>query len=183
MNLPNYITLTRIFITPFFFTSLISYETGKEYYRYIALGLFIFAALTDALDGFLARVFKQKSELGKVLDPVADKLLLLSGYLGLIWVNDLPMHPPRWITATIVFRDLMIIGGLMLLLFLSKKIDIRPNWIGKITTALQMVTLLCILLSLKAAEPLWFMTAFFTIISGVVYGRRGIQVVLRGGHQ
>ena len=169
MTLPNYITLFRILLVPFFFTALVSYEPGKEHDRWIACGIFLIASLTDALDGFLARVTRNKSELGRFLDPLADKLLLLSGYLGILWVEALPYRPPVWITVTIVFRDIVIIIGLILIYLVSGKIVIRPNFLGKMTTASQMITLVAILLQSPIAIPLWYSAAGFTVFSCLFY--------------
>jgi len=88
LSIPNYLTLLRIILTPVFITSLISYSPEKEYLRYWALAIFALAGLTDALDGILARVLRQKTALGEILDPLADKLLLLSGYISLLFVDS-----------------------------------------------------------------------------------------------
>jgi len=165
----NYITLFRIFLTPFFFTALVSYESGKEYYRWFAFGLFLTASLSDALDGFLARIQRKRTRLGRFLDPFADKLLLLSGYIGLLFVEALPFRPPLWVTVTIVFRDIVIILGLVIIFLMTRRISIKPNFLGKCTTACQMLTLLTILLALKISIVLWYMTAAFTILSCGVY--------------
>ena len=86
MSLPNTITFIRIILVPFFFTELVSYKPNAEHHLKIALILFMTAASTDALDGFLARTLKLKTELGTFLDPLADKLLLVSGFLALLAV-------------------------------------------------------------------------------------------------
>lgn len=161
---------------PFFFTALVSYQHGDEKHRLIALAIFVAATLTDILDGFLARVLKGgRTELGTFLDPLADKLLLLSGFLGLLVVPTLPHHPPLWITVTIVFRDLVILGGLFILLLMENRIDIQPNFLGKLTTAAQMGTLIAILLKNDIAITLAYLTAALTVASGFVYCRRELQ--------
>ncbi len=176
MTLPNLISLFRILITPFFFTCLIYYDSGKEYYRYLALGLFTIGCLSDALDGFLARISESHTEFGRFLDPLADKLLLLSGFLGLLFVEELAFRPPLWVTITIVFRDLVIVIGLIIVFMMSGKIRVRPNLLGKATTALQMATLFAVLLQWGAVAPwLWYSTAVLTIISGLVYVVRDLK--------
>ena len=172
MSLPNYITFLRILLVPFFFTELMSYESGQEHHRWLALVLFAIATLTDALDGFLARMTHSRTELGTFLDPLADKLLLVSGYLALLAVEALPYRPPLWITVTIVFRDIMIIGGLILIYLLSGKVHVQPNFLGKCTTAAQMLTLIAILLKWPYSFLLWNVTAVLTIASFFVYFRR-----------
>jgi cardiolipin synthase len=172
LSLPNTITFVRIFIVPFFFTELISYKSGSEHHLRIAMILFATATFTDALDGFLARVMKCKTELGTFLDPLADKLLLLSGYLGLLFVDALPYKPPLWITVTIVFRDLMILIGLAMIYVMSGKIPVRPNFLGKCTTAAQMLTFIAILLKWEFSFLLWNTMAALTIVSFYSYFRR-----------
>lgn len=175
MTLPNYITLFRILLVPFFFTALVSYEAGQEHYRWSALIIFIVACLSDALDGILARVLKKKSELGKFLDPLADKLLLVSGYLGILNRAAFPLCPPLWVTVTIVFRDMVIIGGLLLLYLVTGNISVKPNLLGKITTGFQMITLGTILVQWPMAEVLWYITAGLTVVSCLIYVIRDMK--------
>ena len=127
------------------------------------------------LDGFLARVTKSRSELGRFLDPLADKLLLLSGFLGLLFVQALPYRPPLWITVTIVFRDLMIVAGLVIIYLLKGTFPVYPNFLGKATTAFQMATLLAILLAWPVSILLCYITAILTITSFGVYTMRELK--------
>lgn len=177
MNAPNFITLVRIFLTPFFFTSLIYYERGQEHFRWIALAIMIVASLTDAIDGFVARVWKSRTELGRFLDPLADKLLLLSGYIGLLFVDALIYRPPLWITILIVFRDLVIVSGMVVIYFISGRLRVHPNYLGKCTTAAQMVTLVAILLQWQIAVVFYYVTAILTILSLVVYSVRELKLL------
>ena len=137
--------------------------------------LFAVAVSTDALDGFLARVTRKKTSLGRFLDPLADKLLLLSGFLGILFVNALPYRPPLWVTVTIVFRDIVIVSGLVVLYLMYGTIRVRTNFLGKLTTAIQMVTFIAILLEWRGAVPLWYTTAAVTILSGAVYVIRDLD--------
>ena len=174
MNLPNYLTLLRITLVPVFFTLLISYQTGSETCRVFALVVFAVASISDALDGILARLTCQQTELGTFLDPLADKLLLLSGYVGILWVARLPYRPPLWITVTIVFRDLVILGGMLVIFFVTRKVHIQPSLAGKLTTFFQMMCLAAILFKNSVAVWLWNTTAVLTILSGVIYVHRGL---------
>lgn len=176
MNLPNSITLLRIGIVPFFFTQLVSYQPGEERRRVLALVFLIIACLSDALDGFLARALHQKTQLGTFLDPLADKLLIVSGFLGLLFIpQSLPYHPPLWITVSIIFRELIITFGLVVLFLISGKIEIRPNLLGKLCTAFQMLTLCAILIAWEGARLLAYGTAALTILSCVVYAIRELK--------
>ena len=143
----------------------------------IALGIFVFASLTDALDGILARFLKQRTELGKILDPLADKILLLSGYIGLLFVVTLPYRPPLWITITIIFRDFFLLIGFFALNFMSAKMEVQPNWWGKLTTVCQMLLLCFILLEWAVAQPMAYVTVFFTVISGIIYITKGLKFI------
>lgn len=144
---------------------------GKDPYphRWIALGIFTLASVSDFLDGFLARSTAHATNLGKFLDPLADKLLLLSGYLGLLLLHNLPHTPPLWVTVTIVFRDLVVIGGMIVIFLATGTIRIQPNFLGKLTTALQMITLISILLFWEYSFILWNLTAGLTIASCLNY--------------
>ncbi len=180
MNLPNYLTLFRIALVPIFFTLLVSYQTGPEKQRLLALAVFAAAALSDALDGLIARLMRQRTNLGMLLDPLADKLLLLSGYIGILWVVRLPFRPPLWVTVTIVFRDLVILVGMAVIFLVTRKISAPPNTAGKVTTFFQMAALLAILLKSPSAVWLWNVTAALTLLSGILYVRRGIGQLAGG---
>ena len=146
MSIPNYLTLFRILLTPVFFIALVSYSPDKEGFRLIALAIFVIASLTDALDGILARFLKQRTALGQMLDPLADKILLVSAYIGLLFVPTLPFRPPLWITITIIFRDLILLFGFFILNLAAVKIELLPNLWGKLTskTPLSFVTFIAL---------------------------------------
>lgn len=143
----------------------------------MALLFFAIAVFSDALDGWLARVTKTRTQLGQFLDPLADKLLLLSGYVGLIFVPTLLYRPPLWVTVAIVFRDIVIVIGLIVIFLMTGNVHVQPNLLGKFTTAFQMATLIAILLNTEVAIPLWTLTAFLTIISGLAYVFRDLKLI------
>lgn len=173
--MPNLITLLRILIVPFFFSTLLYYQPEKDILRLWAFSLFLAASLTDAVDGLIARLNKQTSQLGRFLDPLADKLLLLSGYLGILFARSFPMVPPLWVIVTVVFRDVVILGGLVTLYLSNAKIQVNPDFLGKTTTAFQMATILSILLLLPISPWLWNLTALLTIASGLNYVAREMR--------
>lgn len=177
MSIPNYLTLLRIILTPIFFIALVSYTPEKENLRFLALGIFVLAAITDALDGILARFLKQRTELGQLLDPLADKILLLSGYVGLLFVGTLPYRPPLWITVIIIFRDLFLLIGFFMLHFMVTKMEVLPNAWGKLTTVSQMLLLCFILLEWPLAFPLAYITALLTVVSGIIYITKGLKFI------
>ncbi len=172
-NLPNCITIIRIVLVPFFFSFLIYYNPAHPSFRIFALVLFLFAMVTDALDGLIARKFNRQTELGTFLVPFADKLLLLSGFLGIAFSQAFVAKPPLWIVVVIVFRDLFIICGLIIIYLNVNRIEIKPNIFGKITTFFQMLTILTVLISVPSAEWIWYTTVAFTILSWIIYIRQG----------
>lgn len=175
MTAANYLTLFRILLVPFFFVSLAAYNEGNEASRWVAFGIFLTASVTDALDGMIARLMKQRSKLGEFLDPLADKMLLLTGFIAVLYVHALTFRPPLWIVVTIVFRDIVIVVGMITIYFLSGNLQVQPNFLGKLTTACQMVTLIVVLLQMPLAIPLSYLTAGLSILSGLVYTLRGLS--------
>ncbi|OGW85530.1 MAG: CDP-diacylglycerol--glycerol-3-phosphate 3-phosphatidyltransferase [Omnitrophica bacterium RIFCSPHIGHO2_02_FULL_46_11] len=177
MNLPNYITLFRIVLVPFFFSFLTYYNAEHPFFRPLALTLFLIAVATDALDGLIARSFRKQTELGTFLDPLADKLLLLSGFFGILFSTALTLKPPLWIVIVIVFRDLLIVCGLIIIFLTTNQIRIRPNILGKLTTFFQMLTIVVVLSGWSYAYISWWITVVLTIASCIAYLVRGIKLV------
>ncbi|MFH1097922.1 MAG: CDP-diacylglycerol--glycerol-3-phosphate 3-phosphatidyltransferase [Candidatus Desantisbacteria bacterium] len=175
MTLANKITILRILLVPVF-VIFITYGYYKSIlaFQYAALGVFIFCILTDALDGFIARTFNQQTALGIFLDPLADKLLLVSAFifLGLSFVNKIPL----WVSILVVGREFIIlIGWLVVYLFSTEKNSLKPSILGKITTFFQMIAILLCLINLPYQYLRWiiFLTVAVTIISTVDYILRG----------
>ncbi|MBI4395422.1 MAG: CDP-diacylglycerol--glycerol-3-phosphate 3-phosphatidyltransferase [Candidatus Omnitrophica bacterium] len=177
MNLPNYITLFRILLVPFVFSFIVYYNSAHEHFRPIALILFIIAIATDALDGFIARTFRKRTELGTFLDPFADKLLLLSAFFGITFSNTFILKPPLWIVIIIVFRDLFIICGLAIIFLTTNQIRIQPNLVGKLTTFFQMLTIFAVLANWDRSHAIWYIAAFLTILSCALYLIKGIKLL------
>src|SRR5262245_5758609 len=110
MTTANKITIVRILLVPLFIVEVLNYiEHGRELHRRLAIAAFLVAALCDGVDGYIARRYNQRSELGAILDPLGDKLLLLAGILLLSLHHEpyLP-HLPLWLTVTVVSRDLLL---------------------------------------------------------------------------
>ncbi|MGQ3671148.1 CDP-alcohol phosphatidyltransferase family protein [Xanthobacter sp. TB0136] len=127
MSLPNLITLFRIVLVPTIVWAIAAQEVQ------LAFWLFLVAGVSDALDGFIAKRFNMQTELGAYLDPVADKALLVSIYVGLAVVELIP----RWLAIAVVSRDVMIIGAVVLSLVMARPVVIRPLLVSKINTAAQ----------------------------------------------
>ncbi|UCD54924.1 MAG: CDP-diacylglycerol--glycerol-3-phosphate 3-phosphatidyltransferase [Candidatus Omnitrophota bacterium] len=173
MNLPNKITIFRILLIPFFI-SFILYSKWE-----IALIIFIIAAISDGLDGYLARTLKQRTELGRILDPIADKMLILSAFISFCVASNLPasVKPPYYVPIVIISREGIIILGALLIYFIKGKIEMKPTGISKITTFLQMITVISILLKLAVSAVLWNVAVAFTIYSGLDYIIKGSRLL------
>lgn len=171
MSLANKITIIRILLIPFFVISLIYYTPERDFLRFVALAIFAISVLTDAVDGYVARKYYQRTKLGTVLDPIADKLLLISAYISLTLTSTLPQafRIPAWVTVVVISRDVLIVLGALILHMLMGKIEIRPNILGKCTTALQMIAIIVVLVQFKYSNVVWITAVVFTVLSGLGY--------------
>ncbi len=183
MNIANKISLFRILSTPFFIGTVLYYNTQRDYLRYISLGIFLLAALSDAIDGYIARTRKQKTRIGTILDPLADKLLLSSAFLCL-YVKRSFIHGisiPLWVVLIVISRDIIIIAGSCLIFMVRQDLELVPTSWGKFTTAFQMFTIILVLLQFKHAYLGWWVASALTVISGIQYLRGGFRI-LYGEH-
>ena len=138
MSIPNIITLGRILLVPFIVWAIASNQLE------IAFAIFIIAGVSDAVDGFLAKRFNMSSELGALLDPLADKALLVSIYMALgIWGAI-----PRWIVILVVSRDIMIVGAVIVSWLFGKPIPMKPLMVSKLNTVAQVAFAALVLASL-----------------------------------
>jgi len=183
MTTANKVTILRMLLTPFFVVEALYYvKTGKEGFRLLAILAFAIAAICDGVDGYIARRYNQRSELGAILDPLADKLLLVSGIV-LFTFNNAPYFGslPLWLTGTIIGRDLLILVGMVVIQMTVGKVKVRPRIPGKIATVLQMIAIIWILFQWDALlRPVWFWiwtlgAAIFTGISGLYYVWDGMR--------
>ena len=177
MNAANRWTLCRILLVPVFIACLLYFSPERGYFYTAAVFVYLLACITDALDGYLARKMNQKTALGSTIDPIADKLLLLSGYLSLSLMPNIPesMRVPAWVTLVVISRDVVILAGCLIIFVVTGALKVRPFFIGKITTVIQMGTLFASLLGLpwKIKSWLYFLTVGFTLLSGLFYIRAG----------
>lgn len=146
-----------------------------------ALVLFFIAGISDGLDGYLAKRNNWTTRLGSILDPLADKLLLVFSYFALGWMGDIPM----WLVIAVVVRDLIIVVGAIAYHELIGEYDMTPTWVSKANTFFQIVLVLVVVFSLGAytlpelfIEALVYIVALTTVASGAnyvwVWGRRAI---------
>ena len=188
MTTANKITLGRILMIPAFILMAIYYgESIKrgaplEWQRYTAIVIFLIAAASDGLDGYIARRYNQKSALGVILDPIADKGLLLAGIITLSISNWSDVDPkygqfPTWFPVLVITRDVVIVVGSAVLHLLVGKVRVRPAWTGKVATFLQMTAIAWVMLQLMFIPLIYVVGAagFFTLVSGITYVMDGFR--------
>lgn len=173
MNIPNLITIIRIILTPLFVLAL---TQGLGIW---ALIIFTVAGLTDAVDGFLARLWGQRTVLGSYLDPLADKILLTTSFISLSYYNKIPL----WLTLIAICRDFILVLGSISIYLLTKQLKVKPTVWSKITTCLQLAVIFQSLAGYLGPVPSWLfnttlgLTTFFTLFSGGHYIYRGFKMV------
>jgi|RifCSP16_1_1023843.scaffolds.fasta_scaffold165574_1 cardiolipin synthase len=164
-QLPNLITLVRLALAPAFVLLL---NDGDYTW---ALAVFLIAGVSDGLDGFIAKRFNYQSRLGAILDPVADKILLVSAFVMLSVLH----HVPVWLVIVVVFRDLLIVGGYVLYTSTYGPVHMRPSWISKLNTFMQ-IAMIVIVLTQQAIGM-----SYPNVIESLVYAVL-VTTVASGGH-
>jgi cardiolipin synthase len=166
ISLPNVVTLARLLSVPIVVWLMIDGEMTYAFWIFIAAGV------SDGIDGYLAKRFNARTELGAYLDPLADKALLVATFLTLGWLG----HLPSWLVILVVFRDLTIIGGAIVVHVLTQAFKSRPMMISKVNTALQigLVTFVLARLGLGfddhgISRALIAAVAATTVLSGAAY--------------
>lgn len=202
---PNRISLLRLFlIGPFVVMILHLNDDAGQWFRRAALGIFALMAISDGLDGYLARKYHQESPLGKFLDPLADKVVVVCTVilLGIDAFAVRGFQIPDWMIVAAIGKDLLVVVGFVLVFFLTHKVLIRPSPVGKVCTALQLcmvVFVLCVpdlnswvLAPLIGAErahswlygavfALWVSSAALAVAAAIDYARIGAGFVARHG--
>lgn len=179
-HIPNLITVMRILLV----APLLWFLFEGRYVE--ALILFLIAGLSDGVDGFLAKYYRWTSRLGGILDPIADKLLLVSMMLMLGWRGDLPM----WLVVLIILRDVVIVSGAIAYHYLIEPLQARPLLISKLNTLFQLVLVLAVLfdkgmtaLPSELLTLVLYSTAFTTLVSGIAYVWKWSQLaMIKKGH-
>jgi cardiolipin synthase len=177
LTVPNVLTLLRMALVPLFIIWVLDGYAGR------ALAVFIGAGLTDALDGFIARFWNQRSLLGSYLDPIADKLLLVSAWVVLS-IPSLHATPiPLWVTVLVIARDVLILIVALVFYLAVGLRSFPPSLLSKATTVIQVVTVAAVLGARvfadlePLAETLIYAVAVFTLLSGLDYGRRYSRLI------
>ena len=200
MTTPNKITIARIGLIPVFvmlalyYGRSVAHHAPQEWLRWAAVAVFVLAAASDGIDGYIARRYNQRSQLGVILDPIADKGLLLSGIITLS-VSNWPYEFPIWFPVLVITRDVLIVAGVLAVHFMSGKVKVKPALTGKIATVAQMVAIGFVMLwptnpwkatvggwELQFLEVPVIIAGLFTLISGIVYVREGLRQLHATGH-
>ena len=165
MNLPNTLTLIRILLIPVFVILIID----KSFWW--ALIVFALAGITDGIDGLIARITRQRTEMGAYLDPIADKLLLSAGFITLAIIEMIP----GWLAVIVITRDMIILLGVSIMILTHSPPKIQPSLISKVTTSLQIATIILVLMVdygtffKHLATTAIYGATFFTMLSGAHY--------------
>ena len=172
LTIPNILTFMRMGLIPVF-VSLVYYGYSKS-----ALAIFLIAGISDGIDGFLARKFKQESELGTIIDPIADKLLMTVAFIILTLPNVLPptrhLPIPFWVTASVIGRDILIIAVAAAINIITGFRGFKPSFWGKMSTLVQVIGISLVMLAAVTGYTIFLPTTYFIIvllvvISGVHY--------------
>ena len=172
LNIPNILTILRIIVIPAFITCML-----YERYDY-ALYLFAFAALTDKLDGFIARRLNEKTEFGTFLDPLADKFMLVSAFILLAIKKLIPL----WLVIMAISRDIIVVTGWFIIFLITKDSKVETLPTGKLAIASQFLLICFFLLHINydildfMEMPFIFITAILTVLSGLHYIHRGLKI-------
>lgn len=168
-HLPNILTALRILLVPVFLYFILAGEYQT------AAAVFITAGITDAVDGFLARRYNVRTELGAILDPFADKFLLISAYIALAAKGFIPV----WLMAPVIIKDSLLLSGVAALRGAGRKVKIVPSIFGKMTTVLQITTVIYAMLVSDTGVvfmTLAAVTAIITVYTGVDYVRKEYRI-------
>ena len=195
MTTPNKITLARIVLIPVFVIFAIYYgqsiRRGQpvEWLRFAAIVTFLIAGVSDGLDGYIARRYNQKSSLGVVLDPIADKGLMLCTILTLSFTDwsDIDSDSARfpiWFPVVVITRDIVLVVGVMVVYFLNGSVQVKPRWTGKIATFFQITAIAWLMLQLRFVPLIVVVViaGLFTLISGIHYVADGVRQLQASGH-
>lgn len=179
MNLANKISIARILLIPFFIGSIVYYRSENGWRAYLPLYLFLLGVLSDGMDGFIARRFNQRTELGTIIDPMADKLLIVTAFICLSLSKNISqnLRLPAWLPILVISRDIIIVLGTVVIHLIKGSIEIMPTMWGKITTFLQMSTIIAVLIKFPYSFIVWNLAGIFTVVSGIDYIVRGSRLL------
>lgn len=188
MLLANKITIGRFVLVPAIVGAILLHASAvragspDQTYRWLAFGLFALAALSDLLDGYVARHYRQQSRLGAFMDPLADKFLMVSTILTLS-LTPWPWTFPLWFPVLVISRDILAIAGTFLVNHLAGSVRMEAHWAGKGATFFQIVAVCWVMLGIRVVHPVWPMTlaCVFILAAAGVYVRAAVAQVMEAG--
>jgi cardiolipin synthase (CMP-forming) len=188
MTIANKITIARIALIPVFVSAAVCYGqsvergTPMEWLRWTAILTFLIAGISDGIDGYIARHYHQTSSLGVILDPVADKSLMLVTIVTLSlsnWSSTDTEYAkfPIWFPAIVISRDVILVVGVVILRLLKGTVRVRPRWTGKVATFFQISAIACLMLQLRfiPLHLILVLAGIFTSVSGIHYIVDGVR--------
>jgi len=176
-NVPNTLAFIRLLLAPVMFFLLVNRDSALlahvhyTWLDYIAAFIFVLASSTDFFDGYIARTFNQITTLGKILDPLADKMLTIAGFLGLMMLD----RASPWAIYLIITRELFITG--LRVSAATEGIDIAASWMGKVKTVAQMIAIGFLLMEWPMGTELLWIAVVLTLYSGYEYVRDFLKKV------
>ena len=179
LTLANKITLFRLVLIPVFAGTISMYRGDEQWPRYAALAIYVCAALSDAVDGYIARNWNQRSKLGRVLDPLADKLLVNVSFVLLAVNQHLDTQVPMWLPVFVLMRDAIITGGAYLIQRTYGHVDVKPRVLGKMTTIFECAAIIGVLAEVPFAAELLLLMVAVAALSLADYIVQGIRQVRR----
>jgi len=178
LNVANKITVGRILVVPLFISLILYYSPQKDYLRLLALAVFVIAVISDVIDGYIARVKHQRTPAGAILDPLADKMLLISAFICLYKVGvHFPIRFPIWLVVTVISRDVILLVGTLLIYVFHGHLPIEASLLGKISTFFQVLIIAGMFLQLSLSVPFWYFAVVFAVLSGLDYIRQGVKLI------
>lgn len=172
LGFPNQLTILRMICAPVFVALTL------DGHLHAAVAVFLLGGITDAFDGLIARYYKQRTTLGAILDPLADKMLLGSAFVALSFADAVPVHIPKWLTVMVLSRDAIIVVAALAIAFVSNRKGFSPTRLGKASTAAQMT---CVALAFAAnltPVPKYLLDAVF-VSTGVLTVGSGLHYLYR----
>lgn len=176
----NRITVLRLLLIPVFvlfasyYGQSVAEGNPEKWMKMTAIVVFVIAAASDGLDGWVARHFKQRSRLGVILDPIADKALLFSAIITLC-VTEWAYRLPIWFAVLVITRDAVILIGCMIVKHLTGHLDVKPSWTGKAATALQMIAISWVMIEIPYPQYSVYAAGICTLLSGIDYLVNGMR--------
>jgi cardiolipin synthase len=172
-DIPNIITVFRFLLVPPVVLLLLNAQFG------LALLLFGVAGFSDGVDGYLAKRFNWTSRLGALMDPLADKLLLVSSFITLGWLNLIPL----WLVGVVILRDLVIVGGALVYNFRIERLEAQPSMVSKLNTFTQILLVLAVMFSAAVQELpfLWMDVLLYSVLVTTLWS--GFDYVWRWGRR